>query len=204
MHKKIRGARYAMRLSVKVTVVSLLSISLFSVLMPLHSPDQSVFGELSPGSNPIKMEITSSSSINAIAGQIITVNGTITNVGSSPVGGIAYISIIDVDNKIPIDLEDWSAHKGIAIDSISSGQSIPMEWNVRLVKDGSYTIVILFSSNDGSVPPTASAKTFLEVAPKHNLNPGNVLPVVFGVPAVLMVILGIINYGRGKKMGIYQ
>ncbi|MDE1727772.1 MAG: hypothetical protein KGH81_01155 [Thaumarchaeota archaeon] len=193
-----------MRLSIKITVTSLLSLLLFFILMPIHSPDQSVFGELSTGSNPIKMEITSSSNIHAIAGQIITVNGTITNLGSSPVGGIAYISIIDVKAKIPIDLEDWSAHKGIAIDSLAPGQSIPMEWHVRLVKDGSYTVVILFSSNDGSTPPTSSVKTFLEVSPKHSLNPGNVLPVVFGVPALLMTILGAINYGRGRKMGVYR
>ncbi len=193
-----------MRLPIKVIVVSLLSISLFSVLMYIHSPDQSVFGELPLGSNPIKMEITSIQNIHAIAGQIITVNGTITNSGSNPIGGIAYISIIDVQNKTPIDLEDWSAHKGIDISSLAPGQSIPMEWNVRLVKDGSYTIVILFSSNDGAVPPTASAKTFLEVDPKHNLNPGNVLPVAFGVPALLIAILGAINYVRGKKMGVYQ
>lgn len=193
-----------MRSSVKVTAASLLSLSLLSILFPLYSTEQSVFGELPPGANPIKMKITSSNNIHAIAGQIITVNGTITNLGSSPVGGIAYISIIDVVGKIPIDLEDWSAHKGIAIDSIDPGQSIPMEWNVRLVKDGSYTVVILFSSNDGSVPPTASSKTFLEVAPKQNLNPGNVLPVVFGAPALLMAILGSINYARGRKMGVYQ
>lgn len=193
-----------MRLSIKVIVASLLSLSLFSILFPLYFTEQSVFGELPPGSNPIKMKITSSNNIHAIAGQIITVNGTMTNLGPSTVGGIAYISIIDVKDKIPIDLEDWSAHKGIAIDSIAPGQSIPMEWNVRLVKDGSYTVVILFSSNDGSVPPTASSKTFLEVAPKQNLNPGNVLPIVFGVPAVLMAILGTINYTRGRKMGVYQ
>ncbi|MDE2588428.1 MAG: hypothetical protein KGL95_02010, partial [Patescibacteria group bacterium] len=125
-----------MRLSFKVTAASLLSLSLLSILFPLYSTEQSVFGELPPGANPIKMEITSSGNIHAIAGQIITVNGTITNLGPSPIGGIAYISIIDVKDKIPIDLEDWSAHKGIAIDSIAPGQSIPMEWNVRLVKDG--------------------------------------------------------------------
>ncbi len=193
-----------MRLSIKVATASLLSLSLFFILFPLCSTEQSVFGELSAGSNPIKMKITSSNNIHAIAGQIITVNGTMTNLGPSPVGGIAYISIIDVKDKIPIDLEDWSAHKGIAIDSIAPDQSILMEWNVRLVKDGSYTVVILFSSNDGSVPPTASSKTFLEVSPKQNLNPGNVLPIVFGVPAVLMAILGIINYTRGRKMGVYQ
>lgn len=204
IHKKIRGARYTMKLSVNRIVVGLLSLSLFSVLMLIYFPDQSVLGELYPGANPIKMEITSSGNIHAIAGQIITVNGIITNIGPSPVGGIAYISIVDVNDKVPIDLEDWSAEKGIGIPSIDPGKSFPMKWDVRLVKDGSYTIVIIFSKEGDSFPPVVSSKTFLEVAPKQNLNPGNVLPVVFGVPALLMAILGVINYSRGRKMGVYQ
>lgn len=57
---------------------------------------------------------------------------------------------------------------------------------------------------DFSSPQSASSKVFLEVAPKLNLNPGNVLPVAFGVPAVLMATLGVINYVRGKKVGFYK
>jgi hypothetical protein len=44
----------------------------------------------------------------------------------------------------------------------------------------------------------------MEVAPKHNLNPGNVLPIAFGVPASLMGFFGILNYIRGRKTGIYS
>jgi hypothetical protein len=54
------------------------------------------------------------------------------------------------------------------------------------------------------MPPTASSKTFLEVSPKNSLNPSNVLPVAFGVPVLLLVILGAINYNRGRKMGVYS
>ena len=91
------------------------------------------FGELATGTNQIKIVITSPGTIHGIAGQIITINGTLVNSGSSAVGGIAYISIVDINNKVPIDLEDWSAEKGRDIPSIASGQSIRMEWNVRLV-----------------------------------------------------------------------
>ena len=48
-------------------------------------------------------------------------------------------------------------------------------------------------------PAIVSSKVFLEVAPKLNLNPGNVLPVTFGV----MGFLGVVGYIRGRKTGIY-
>ena len=42
------------------------------------------------------------------------------------------------------------------------------------------------------------------VAPKINLNPGNVLSVAFGLPAIVIITLGHIGYRRGKKTGIYK
>ena len=119
--------------------------------------------------------------------------------------GIAYISIVDLVNKAPIDLEDWSASKGLYIPGIKGGQSLPIEWNVRLVKAGSYTIDLLFNP-DGNLntPSIASPRITMEVLPKLNLNPGNVLPVAFGVPAIVIVTLGYIGYRRGKNTGIYK
>ena len=77
-------------------------------------------------------------------------------------------------------------------------------WDVRLVKAGSYTIDVLFNKDGDFVsPPIATSKVYLEVAPKLNLNPGNVLPVAFGVPALIMGFLGVVSYIRGRKTGIY-
>ncbi|HXX95831.1 MAG TPA: hypothetical protein VEL11_01775, partial [Candidatus Bathyarchaeia archaeon] len=152
----------------------------------------------------IKVDITSAHRVNGIAGQFIKIEGIITNLSHNETinGGIAYISIVDIKNKIPIDLEDWSAEKGLYIPY--AGQSLPLEWNVRLVKAGSYTIDLLFNKDgDFASPPIASSKVFLEVAPKLNLNPGNVLPIAFGVPALIMGLLGVVSYIRGRKTGIY-
>jgi hypothetical protein len=156
--------------------------------------------------NDIKVDITSAHRVNGIAGQFIKIEGIITNLSHNETinAGIAYISIVDIKNKIPIDLEDWSAEKGLYIPYIEAGQSLPLEWNVRLVKAGSYTIDVLFNKDgDFASPPIASSKVFLQVAPKLNLNPGNVLPVAFGVPALIMGVLGVVSYIRGRKMGIY-
>lgn len=166
----------------------------------------------SPGENSLRINISNPSQIiHELVGKYITVDAnlhylkndkTSTN---STIGGIAYISIVDVKDRVPVDLEDWSAEKGLYIPSISPGQSLPLEWNVRLVKAGSYTISVLFNENTNPFSsPIVSSRINLEVAPKLNLNPGNVLPVAFGVPAVLIGIFGTLNYLRGKKTGVYK
>jgi hypothetical protein len=157
--------------------------------------------------NNIKLEISSPREIHGIAGQFIRINGSLTNLNPRQpfLGGIAYISLVDNSLKVPVDLEDWSAEKGLYIPSMNITQPIPLEWNVRLVKVGSYSVDILFNKGDSYyMPPIISSRILMEVAPKLNLNPGNVLPIAFGVPAVLMGLLGIINYIRGKKTGVYS
>src|SRR4029078_4144739 len=159
----------------------------------------------------IKIDMISSHIIHAIAGQFIKIEGIMTKLDQSTSfnetnrGGIAYISIVDVKDRVPVDLEDWSAEKGLYIPSIESGKSLPLEWNVRLVKSGSYTITILFNKDSAPYsPPVTSSKITLDVAPKLNLNPGNILPVAFGGPAILMGIFGTMNYIRGRKVGVYR
>jgi len=166
---------------------------------------------LPPTQNDMKIDVLSSHTVHAIAGQFIKIEGIITKLNQSNSsnetnrGGIAYISIVDVKDRVPVDLEDWSAEKGLYIPSIESGQSLPLEWNVRLVKAGSYTVTILFNKDsDPYSPPVTSSKISLDAAPKLNLNPGNILPVAFGVPAALMGIFGTMNYMRGRKVGVYR
>ena len=177
--------------------------------LALQSSSQALSPPLSSATrinNNIKLDITSRE-IHGVAGRFVRIKGSITNLNprNALLGGIAYISLVDNKLKVPVDLEDWSAEKGLYIPSLEISQSIPLEWNVRLVKAGSYTVDILFNKDgDYSMPPVASSMILMEVAPKLNLNPGNVLPVAFGVPAVLMALLGVFNYIRGKKTGIYS
>jgi hypothetical protein len=158
--------------------------------------------------NPnIKIDLVSPHYIREQTGQYIKVRGIVTNLSpfDSAKGGIAYISIVDTKEKIPVDLEDWSVEKGLYIPNIKPGQTLPIEWDVRLVKAGTYNVDILFNI-DGDIvsPPIASSKISLVVDPKVNLNPGNVLPIAFGVSAGLIAILGSVNYLRSKKTNIHK
>ena len=166
----------------------------------------------SSSKNAVRINISNPSQvIHEMVGKYITINASLNYLksnkspGNSTIDGIAYISIVDVKDRIPVDLEDWSVEKGLYIPSISPGQSLPLEWNIRLVKAGSYTISVLFNENINPFSsPIVSSRISLEVSPKLNLNPGNVLPVAFGVPAFLIGVLGTLNYLRGRKTGIYR
>ncbi len=155
----------------------------------------------------MSIDVKSQHSIHGTAGQFVKVKGVITNNNPNDTtkSGIAYISIVDLKDKVPVDLEDWSVAKGLYIPGIKGGQALPIEWSVRLVKAGSYTIDMLFNP-DGNLntPPIISSRITMDVLPKINLNPGNVLPVAFGVPAIVIITLGYIGFRRGKKTGIYK
>jgi hypothetical protein len=193
-----------------------MTLLFFSILYVMFTLDHSVLAaESSPYqvyNDTVKIDITSQKQIEGVAGQIINIDGVITNPTiSENIQGIAYISIVDLDNNIPIDLEDWSAQKGIYVSAIAPGKSIPTQWSLRLVQAGSYQVSIIFLKenstaigNSDLTRPIASSSVFLKVDPKINLNPGNILPVAFGTPAALIAIFGTIGYMRGKRSGVYK
>jgi hypothetical protein len=148
---------------------------------------------------PLRLEILSSKTLNGIAGDYVTVKAQITNTGQKPVGEIiTYLSLVDTESKLPVDLEDWSAEKGLYIGMIDPGQTLPLEWQVHFVKAGTYSLIIV-AEIAGAQTPEVSSITRFNVAPKHNLNPGQVLPVALGVPILVIAVLFMLNYRRRTK-----
>ncbi|MCX6646625.1 MAG: hypothetical protein NTY09_09730 [bacterium] len=137
----------------------------------------------------IKIEILSPSQLNGTAGDFVTVQAQITNLGTEPVSNITtYLSLVDNETKMPVDLEDWSVERGLFIGTIDAGQVLPLNWKVHFVKAGNYSLIII-GVVEGQDKPEVSTLTYFDVAPKHNLNPGMVLPVALGEPIVLLVIM---------------
>ncbi len=148
---------------------------------------------------PLRLDILSSNTLNGIAGDYVTVQGQITNAGTAPLTDITtYLSLVDTQNKLPVDLEDWSAEKGLFIGTIEANQTLPLNWKIHFVKAGDYSLVVVATS-PASDTPQVSKITHFHVDPKHNLNPGKVLPVALGMPIVLLCIMGALNYWRQKR-----
>src|SRR3954462_15633590 len=114
-------------LAASVVVVLLSGTACFSIVVSGEAQVSSTSSEQPLQSGALKIDVSSSSNVHGVAGQIIKIEGKITNVGtgsSNNSGGIAYISIVDLVDKVPVDLEDWSAEKGLYIPSITAMQSL--------------------------------------------------------------------------------
>ena len=219
LHKSKSNLEYE-RMYERPLLIFMMTLAIgLSILLFYWSLDNPAFSQLSSPSlnsssskNTLRINISNTSqNFKELVGKYITISANLNYLESDKtadnrsIDGIAYISIVDVKDKIPVDLEDWSVEKGLYIPSINPGQSLPLEWDVRLVKAGEYTISVLFNENKNPhSSPIVSSRIKLEVLPKLNLNPSNVLPVAFGVPAFLIGVLGTLNYIRGRKTGIYR
>lgn len=145
---------------------------------------------------PVAIQILSANTLSGVAGDYVTVQGRITNTGVSAVNDITtYLSLVDTATKLPVDLEDWSAEKGLYIGSIDAGQTLPLSWKIHFVKAGTYSIIIVAEVGKNEVPQVSTI-THFNVAPKKNLNPGQVLPVALGTPIILLFVLFTISYRR--------
>jgi hypothetical protein len=145
---------------------------------------------------PLSMQIFSSKNLSGTAGDFVTVQGQITNTGTKSLGDVTtYLSLMDNQNKLPVDLEDWSAEKGLYIGTIDAGQTLPLNWKIHFVKAGTYSLIMIAEAA-GYDSPQVSSITQFNVNPKRNLNPGQVLPVALGTPIVLIFLLFLVTYKR--------
>jgi hypothetical protein len=145
---------------------------------------------------PLTLSIISEKTLSGTAGDFATVNAQISNSGLQPLNDITtYISLVDESNKMPVDLEDWSAEKGLFIGTIDSGQTLPLSWKIHFVKAGKYSLIIVAEVAGHEIPQVSSIVHFT-VNPKFNLNPGQVLPVALGTPIVVLFIMLLLNYRR--------
>ena len=148
---------------------------------------------------PLKLTITSSKTLSGTAGDYVVVDGQINNTGLKELKDITtYLSLVDVQSKLPVDLEDWSAEKGLYIGSIGAGQTMPLVWKIHFVKAGEYSLIIVADAGGYEIPQT-SAIVHFHVKPKQNLNPGKVLPVALGEPIVLVFAMMFLSYRRKQK-----
>lgn len=145
---------------------------------------------------PLNLQISSSKTLSGTAGDFVTVTGTITNTSSQQLQGVTtYLSLSDNQTHKPVDLEDWSAEKGLYVGTIDAGATLPLNWKIHFVTAGDYSLIIV-AETIGNPTPQVSEITQFHVAPKKNLNPAQVLPVALGTPIILIFILFVVAYRR--------
>jgi hypothetical protein len=151
-----------------------------------------------PSAPPLIIDLTSSGLLGGVAGDFVTLRGTLTNTGPVPINDVTtYLSLVDTVNRAPVDLEDWSAEKGLFVGTIDPGVTLPLEWRLHFVKPGDYALTVL-ALEPTAARPVAAPVRYFHVAPKRTLNPGRVLPTALGTPVVLTFLLLLASYRRRR------
>jgi ABC-type transport system involved in multi-copper enzyme maturation permease subunit len=105
---------------------------------------------------------------------------------------VVAMNIINLGSGQPVDPEDWSPERTQAIDPLKPGQTSELHWTVDPILKGDYLVYMVVApkpigSTSTSQPITSSA-IHLTVKQYTWLNPGNVLPLAIGMPAVLTAV----------------
>lgn len=125
-------------------------------------------------------------------GDWLKFQSVITNIGPRPVDGVvAWISLVQVDpgKEQPVDLEDWSAHKAVTKARLQPGQEVRVEWPMRLIQSGAYRVVISAVDRETGHVMTSPIADF-RVRQKPVVESARILPVAFGVPLIVLSLLG--------------
>jgi len=122
------------------------------------------------------------------------------NSGKSLSGIVAWISLVQVDpgHEQPMDLEDWSAHKAVVQQQLQPGETIAVDWPMRLIQAGTYRVVISTLDHDAQAIITSPFVDF-HVRRKPVVESNRILPVALGMPFLLMLPLAFRFYRRSRK-----
>jgi hypothetical protein len=139
-------------------------------------------------------------------GDTIEFNTSVTNqLGEASPPLIVAMNIINLDAAGDVvDPEDWSPQRTQYIDSLASGQSTDQHWIINTIVDGDYMVYMVLipepEAQTTTSQPVASSGIHLTVTPFTRLNPGGVLPYVFGGPLALLVITYVLYRFRRQQV----
>jgi hypothetical protein len=126
-------------------------------------------------------------------GDRLTFRATIRSTGPDTARGlVAWLTLLQVDpgKEQPVDLEDWSAQKAVALSSLAPGQTVATEWVLRLIQSGEYRVAVIAGAAGSGGAPIPSSFADFAVLPKPVVESRRILPIALGLPLLLGGALG--------------
>jgi hypothetical protein len=149
---------------------------------------------------PLVLNIPAHESLTGTAGDYVTVHCDVSNTGKSVLTDVTtYLSLVDNASKMPVDLEDWSAERGLFIGTIEPGQTFPLDWKIHYVTAGDYSLIVVATGSGSELPETSQIVRF-RVKPKRNLEAARVLPVALGEPVLLIFLMALVVFFRNRRV----
>jgi hypothetical protein len=159
------------------------------------------FGSVaSAASNDLSVTV-SRSRIATQLGHKISFRTTITNHGSRSTGPlIAHLNVLSLRSGVEIDPEDWSTHRTRYLGPIRAGGFRTIEYPVHAINTGRIALyVAVLPQMRSAAPPVTGPTVQLVVAKRDTLNAGGIIPLALGIPALLALLAGGMQYARRRR-----
>ncbi len=130
---------------------------------------------------------------------------TVTNQSSAASGPLVVaMNLVNLGDGDPVDPEDWSPERTQAIEPLAPGASAILTWTINAILEGDYLAYMVVVPEPGSAEttslPVASQGIHLTVQQFSPLNPGGVVPVAFGTPVILGLLLSLQLWQRRRSL----
>lgn len=132
-------------------------------------------------------------------GRTLTFTATVRNPGGQEVSGaIAHLNVLAVDPGVYVDPEDWSGERTQYLDPIGAGEAETLEWEMQAVNSGRFIVYVAITSSEAAGAVIASKSLRLDVAAERTLDASGLVPIAAGVPAVLVLLMGLVMIRRRR------
>lgn len=162
-------------------IVAVTGSLLVLVLIPFRFASAQGINEVTIAIEPADMSV--------VLGGNVDLAITVTNTGSAPTEPlVVHLDITDPAQSTSVDPEDWTATLSKPIGVVAAGATTTVDWTIQPISGGSFAVYAVALSS-GVDTTTVSNVAQVQVADQRSLNPGGILPVALGAPAVVGALL---------------
>jgi hypothetical protein len=132
-------------------------------------------------------------------GEKVRFESTVRNTGDQPLSAlVAHLSIFASDPDVYVDPEDWSPRRTQFINELAAGEETQLQWEVQAVTAGPLVLYVGVSQ-PGTDEVAASGLLRMTVGGQREVNAANALPLVLGMPALVLVLLGLAGIRQRRR-----
>lgn len=135
-----------------------------------------------------------------VLGEHLDLTITVVNFADGPTDPLAlHLDITDPAQASSVDPEDWTSTLTKSVGVVESGGTMTATWTIQPISGGTFTVyAVALSPVSDTI--TVSNAVSVDVEDQRSLNPGGILPVALGAPAVIGALL-LIQLRSSRRYG---
>jgi hypothetical protein len=137
--------------------------------------------------------------VQTTVGQRFRPISTIRNNGDKTLSGlVAHLDVLSVRPDVYVDPEDWSSQRTVYLDPLPAHGTVSVPWKVQVVNKGRLVVFVTVTRKNGRAVVDSGDGLRLSASARRTIDTNGVLPIVLGIPAVVLTLLLLTRRQRSR------